>query len=358
MQITQVSDMQRITYILNADNMFFPTGYKVLKTQQTKGFVSCYRVLHNGRDKLIYDISEYDPMGLNLPSLDPGALKRILLSLADVAEEVKSNGFMQCENVMTTADRIFVDRSSSKVYLIYLPVTSISGPNSFTEFERKLKHSIMECIGLNPHVRDFEIEEACRKMADPNCSLISTLKSIGGQDIYYDKKEETKPAFESHSPASMKQKAVKKPQKVKKEKPEKERGIFGRRKEKSDFADRQKPENEAECAKTELLGDPQIKNIAFCGIQTPVNTEFLINKPEFSIGKRADIVDGAITFNDSISRIHCKIIKENGKHYLVDLGSANGSFVNGEKAVRNAKIQISPGDKIKLANSNFLIKAV
>ena len=350
---------EKITYILETDNVFFPTGYKVLKTQQTKGFVSCYRVLHNGRDKLIYDISEYNPMSLLLPSLDPGAFKKILLGLADVAEEIKSNGFMQCENVMTSADSIFVDSNSSKVYLIYLPVNSVSGPNSFAEFESKLKHCIMECVGLYPNVRDCEVEEAYRKMADPNRSFISALKSIGGgQEKDYFKKEEPRSALESQISAPLKQTAEKKPRKAKKDKPEKERVIFGRQKKRSGLVSQPKLENEAECAKTELLGDLQIKNIAFCGIQTPVKMEFLINKPEFSIGKKADIVDGAITFNDSISRIHCKIIKENGKHYLVDLGSANGTFVNGEKAAQNAKIEVSPGDKIKLANSNFLIKSV
>ncbi len=93
-------------------------------------------------------------------------------------------------------------------------------------------------------------------------------------------------------------------------------------------------------------------------MQTPEKIDLIINKEEYVIGKKEDSVDGAVTFNNAISRIHCKIVFENGFHYIVDLGSANGTFVNGKKIEKENKVKINQGDKIKLADSEFILKSI
>ena len=57
--IYEQRDAQSVTYILEDTSLFFPTGYKVLKSQEGKGFVRCNHLTHNGKDKLVYDISKY-----------------------------------------------------------------------------------------------------------------------------------------------------------------------------------------------------------------------------------------------------------------------------------------------------------
>ncbi len=55
----------------------------------------------------------------------------------------------------------------------------------------------------------------------------------------------------------------------------------------------------------------------------------------------------------TVSGQHCRIIPENGKHFLYDLRSTNGTFVN-EKKVR--KVELKEGDVIKVGETHFLYK--
>ncbi len=55
----------------------------------------------------------------------------------------------------------------------------------------------------------------------------------------------------------------------------------------------------------------------------------------------------------SISGQHCRIIPENGRHVLYDLGSTNGTFLNEKKV---SKAVLNEGDVIKIGETQFLYK--
>lgn len=67
---------------------------------------------------------------------------------------------------------------------------------------------------------------------------------------------------------------------------------------------------------------------------------------ETVIGRSASIE--LVLVEDMVSRKHARITVQNGKIYLEDLGSTNGTFVNGEKVT---KILIDKGDRILIGTS-------
>ena len=75
--------------------------------------------------------------------------------------------------------------------------------------------------------------------------------------------------------------------------------------------------------------------------------EFLISKSETFIGREAglDIVIDAV----SVSRRHARILRQAEGLYLEDLGSSNGTFLNGERLSQPALL--SPDDQIRLGLS-------
>ncbi len=87
-------DAGNLAYVFEDSAPFFPTGYKVLLSQAEKGFVRCARILHNGKDKLLYDIAEYKTLASLLPALRPEQYIMIVRGLLESVLEVKSNGFM------------------------------------------------------------------------------------------------------------------------------------------------------------------------------------------------------------------------------------------------------------------------
>lgn len=66
----------------------------------------------------------------------------------------------------------------------------------------------------------------------------------------------------------------------------------------------------------------------------------------FLIGKLKDAVDGIVE-DESVSRIHAKIEKEDDKYYIKDLNSTNGTYVNQTEIYPDKRLQIQKGDIIR-----------
>ena len=102
---------------------------------------------------------------------------------------------------------------------------------------------------------------------------------------------------------------------------------------------------------TTVLGG--IQATGFTLIRKAGNIRININKPEFTLGKERRRVDYCIDNNSTVSRAHAKIKVRAGVCYISDLGSSNGTFVNGAKLSPNQEVALNKGDKIKLSDEEF-----
>ncbi len=59
-------------------------------------------------------------------------------------------------------------------------------------------------------------------------------------------------------------------------------------------------------------------------------------------------------FDEGVSRAHARILSEGDEVWVEDLGSRNGTFVNGERLTSNAKVQLADGDKIQVGRTTIL----
>lgn len=85
----------------------------------------------------------------------------------------------------------------------------------------------------------------------------------------------------------------------------------------------------------------------------------VINKPVFRIGKERSCVDFCITENTAISRSHADFIIKNGRCYIVDLSSTNGTFLDDGSGYNRAiqpgnEVEVMDGNKITMADEVFL----
>ena len=80
---------------------------------------------------------------------------------------------------------------------------------------------------------------------------------------------------------------------------------------------------------------------------------FEINKEDFRIGKERSYSDYCVLDNNMVSRKHAQIITRAGNYYILDLGSKNGTYVNGNLIAANEEYEIHDMDIIKLANEEF-----
>lgn len=79
-----------------------------------------------------------------------------------------------------------------------------------------------------------------------------------------------------------------------------------------------------------------------------------IKMSEVRIGKSTKENDYIITGNKMVSRKHAEIFVEDESVYVKDIGSLNGTFVNGRRLAENEECKLKNNDKLKFADEEFL----
>ena len=70
------------------------------------------------------------------------------------------------------------------------------------------------------------------------------------------------------------------------------------------------------------------------------------------IGRQDDLCDVCLD-QTSISKMHCLIVRTDGLLFIRDLGSTNGTKVNGQRVVRGALL---PGDELSFAGEKYRVE--
>ncbi len=76
-----------------------------------------------------------------------------------------------------------------------------------------------------------------------------------------------------------------------------------------------------------------------------------LQRPITVIGRSSKLCDLVID-HSSVSKQHCMLVKTDGLIYLRDLGSTNGTRVNGQRVIRGALL---PGDLLTLSGVSYKV---
>lgn len=294
--ITQMECGSNFAYILNDNNIFLSTEYKVLQSQANSCFVKCMKMLYNGKVQLYYLTNNFKPFTSLLPTLDAESFMVICANLFADIIDVKGNGFLSCQNIDISFERIYVDTATYKVSLVYLPVAQRLFDDS-SSFENELRTSLIKLIQGISTLSTPKTVQFATNLANGTLSIESIYTSIKSGKA-------PTPSFHNHSV----------------------------------------PDTSG--------NQGQMKLVA---MNAPTRIEIVVTKNEFAIGKKAELVDGVISFNRMISRSHCKVTKNGTQYFITDLQSANGTFVNHVRVQPNQPHPIKGGDIIRLANSDFQV---
>lgn len=94
----------------------------------------------------------------------------------------------------------------------------------------------------------------------------------------------------------------------------------------------------------------QRKKAILIPVNTPQNTVVLDQKRALiGRGPEADIM----ILDPGVSSSHCLLFYKRGRFYIKDLGSKNGTFVNGEPVMLSA---LNDGDLIKIGEKEFIFR--
>lgn len=370
--IKEKRDITNISYILEDSSLFFEIGYKVLQNQEKNGFIKAVKVIHNGKIKLIYDISKYKSLASIMPGLNAASFLIIMSKLFDIICETIENGFMQIENININFENIFIDTNNLSVNLIYIPVNTECNGNSKSLFEERLKGNIARAISANRNIDNELVNKLYSNLSLANNTIemlrdyINTLSYTNTNYNQINNRVDSKVNIERKSAPSI-------PVKSEELKSNKEskfisaiKGVFkfNNKKDRTKVSYEknrkvQAPINNNDSLETEVLsGDMFIPTIAIVREDALESVNIPITKENFLIGKSVQMADGVISFNKAISRIHCRIIYIDGRYFIKDEKSVNGTFVNNRRVPVDGQVPIKTGDIIRLANSDFQVKSI
>ena len=281
-------------YILGKNSYFVNTDYKVLQSQTGGVFIPCMKMLYNGNVELYYVTDGFCPITSILADIAPDTLTTILMNLFANIIEVRNNGFLKCQNLDISWDKLFVDTATLKVRLVYLPVNA-KVFDSYAAFESELRANIVNLIGRSLVSPGLRLEQFSEDLRNGSLSL---------EDVY----NRLKGAGASQAP-------------------------------------RYQTENRAAGETLRLVA-----------VNVSEYFEIILDRDEMSIGKKAGLVDAVVPFNRLISRKHCRIMRQNGSYYIADEGSANGTYVNRKRITQGQLCPVARGDMIRLANSDFRVE--
>ena len=106
-------------------------------------------------------------------------------------------------------------------------------------------------------------------------------------------------------------------------------------------------EEDEEYGKTIYIEEKELRGTEKFRLFSPDGSLLVtMEKSSLSIGKKKDEVDLALEDN-SVSRLHARILIEQGVAYLEDLNSTNGTYKNGLRMRPYEKRRLDSGDEIK-----------
>ena len=306
-KLTEIQGAEDAAYLLENNEIFYDIGYKVMQNQENAYLLKCHRLKYNGKIKLVYFTREYISMADYIASSDVDEILNLIHSLIEALIQIENLGFLNMACIDNRLNHMYVETSTNNVKIIYLPVNITGIQKNKNEFDNEIKSQLVHTIEQMRIMDNPKMRQAIDALEDGTLKLhdISTRIQMGRNEM--------------------------------------QQNITAAPIEKSTFAGQGRTQS------TSVMNEISIQSVdgQFC---------FVIRESEFLIGKSRERVQGVITGNNAVSRVHCKILKQNGNYFIIDMGSSNGTYVDGKRIIPNIPEPIANESRVKIANAEFIVR--
>lgn len=296
-ELFEVNCGDNFSVVINDESNFFSTEYKVLQSKDDCPVLKCMRMKLNGKVQLLYFTDGLKPFNQLRSTLNFEKTVTVFINILSAIIKIQENGFLSCRNINVDLDKIYVDVSTLRVRLMYLPLVN-KYFNDDSVFVNIVRTNFLNYVSNLTSLQNFDRVQLISVFSSDSFSL---------EDMY------------------RKLLAI-------------NRGESGGLKN--------------ECTMSENL--MTVLRLVAVGSAYPFT--LCVNRSGYKLGKKAEAVDGVIDFNRAISRVHCRLDFIDGNWTVTDLNSVNGTFINKERLQPDKSYLISNGDVLRLANSDFKVQ--
>ncbi len=334
--VKEYSDGVNTSFLLTDNSRFSMTDYKVIRGQIEGRYVRCEKLMFNGAVKLLYLTEAYTRLVDLMPKFDEGGFMALVSDILHVYGDIRENGFLDCQKLLLMPEYIFVDESILKARFIYLPVdiSSQDAPTG-TQQLRTLLQSMVESCGCAdaPGVRQLG-----QLLSNEMISFEAIYSEIMGHGGFAPGGSVSAGGgFTSVGAASA------------------GGGFAPGAPVTGSNPDAHIGGNAWTTSGSGSLGNsthgaPAHRGISLTSVDHQMPVQFCIEGRDFSIGRDAAHMDGVIAGSTLVGRKHCRVLFRNGRYYLEDNASKNGTFLNGQRLPSHSPQEILDGDYIRVAN--------
>ncbi|MDE7321563.1 MAG: FHA domain-containing protein [Lachnospiraceae bacterium] len=105
-------------------------------------------------------------------------------------------------------------------------------------------------------------------------------------------------------------------------------------------------------SETVCLGDGIVEERVLCGRINGREIQIALDKLPMTVGKLANVVDFVIN-DTAVSKMHARFEEHDGRVYVCDLNSTNGTVRNGVLLGVNQSVALEPGDRLRFGRTCF-----
>ena len=315
----QLIDGHRMTVcLINEESAFDKTGYEVARNQDRGIFLRCVQVRENGKIKIVYFTEGMLPLGYYLENAKWSDFAPMLISAFEKIMEGRQIGFLTADNILMDAEHIFVNSETGKVQLMYLPLLQKSDAAKVYHAEIRFRTELAEKL-RNVGGGDGRLRLAAAGLIESSetrgfSAIAAGIKSLSS-------------SLDDPMPVAPKD-------------------IFSKETSpKLKFRRFHRPEEEGSASMSGILLTNASRG---CRVS--------VMKSTVTLGRDSKLGTGYISASGFIGREHCRISFERGSHFVEDLNSKNGTYLNGQKLTPGQKKPLRPGDRLKLADVEFQVK--
>lgn len=304
--LTVMPCKSHVAYLLHDVNAFYPTGFEVLQNMDGSGFLRCVKIQFNAQLQFVYltgrNGSEYKSMQTMLSGLHPDGFLRMVRNLLEVMQHADETGFLGVQNIVLSPERIFVDPATMNVQLIYLPIAAGYVASTEQDAADELCAMLLRIIYAHPELENAGV----RRLRQALASTMPTLRQL-----YSAAFGDVPAPAPTPAPAP-------------------------------------RPAPAPQPTGTEVMILQAVQHTEQVCIALP--------KSDLLAGTRVGAGELELHGNPYISGRHCKFSYQNGQYYLTDIGSSNGTYLNGRMLTRDVPQALQDGDTITIASSVFRVK--
>lgn len=296
-----------VDFTLDENETLSSLGLKSAQNLNCDHILKIAHIKHNCNDRLIFEISDMESLSTVYKGLNDAMIVSIFASISKVFRLVSEKAFLEREFVLMDMEHIYIDREASKPKFIILPVSTNDGASA-----KEWYTQVVNTVSALMYGRDALTKGRLAQISN----AFEAIRSIPQGDVL--------------ELINAKKKVVE--------------AVIATFPNDEEFYGEQPVKTNSACNSLALRYRGAFGEFAF-----------YITKPTFYIGSSPEM-DGVMNFNPTVSRKHLVISINNGICCLQDLGSRNGTYINGNRCTAGQQYQLKDKDILRISDMDFAVE--